>query len=72
MKMSNFESQYSPEDRHMICIGKTKLPSEKCLFKYLLRRFFVHLNENRKKLEEHKTHFQELKKYCLQKSCSVA
>ena len=31
MKMSNFEIKYSPEYRHMICIGKTKSTSEKGL-----------------------------------------
>ena len=31
MKMSNFERKYSPEYRHIICIGKTKSTSEKGL-----------------------------------------
>ena len=32
MKMSNFDRKYSPGNRHMICIGKTKTTSEKGLF----------------------------------------
>ena len=32
MKMSNFDRNYFPGNRHMICIGKTKTTSEKCLF----------------------------------------
>ena len=31
MKMSHFERKYSPEYRHLICIGKTKSTSEKGL-----------------------------------------
>ena len=34
---------------------------------YLTETIFVNLNKHRKKIKEHKTHFQELKKYCLQK-----
>ena len=32
MKMSNYESKYSPGYRHMICIGKAKSSNEKGLF----------------------------------------
>ena len=32
MKMSNFDRNYSPGNRHMICIGKTKTTSEEGLF----------------------------------------
>ena len=38
MKMPTFERKYSPGYLQMICVGKTKLTSEKGLFRFDIKR----------------------------------